>query len=106
MNRLRARIDSNQPALVKFIRSLGMTYQHTHQLPGCLDGIIGYRGIDQRVEIKDPSKPPSGRRLTDDEKATFELWRGRKPIVIETESDVEDLMKVINREVGNGYELP
>lgn len=93
-----AKADGNQPELVKFIRGLGASFQHTHTIPGALDGIIGYRGIDIRVEIKDPSRPPSARRLTIEEQKTFDEWRGRKPVVIETEEDVLNLLKVLKME--------
>ena len=83
-----ARGDTNQPEIVKAIRGMGATYQHTHQIPGALDGIIGYRGVDQRVEIKNPEKPPSARKLTELEEKEFDEWHGRKPVVIETTDDV------------------
>ena len=83
-----ARIDANQPEIVKAIRDMGASYQHTHQVPGALDGIIGYRGVDQRVEIKDPAKPPSARKLTELEAKEFDEWNGRIPVVIETHDDV------------------
>ena len=83
-----ARIDRNQPEIVKAIRQLGATFQHTHQIPGALDGIIGYRGVDQRVEIKDPDQPKSARKLTPKEQQTFDEWHGREPVIIETYDDV------------------
>ena len=89
----RHRADGNQVALVKFIRSMGASFQHT-PVPGGLDGIIGYRGVDVRVEIKDPSKPPSHRKLTPAEAKTISEWRGHKPEIIETE---EDVMNLLNR---------
>lgn len=96
--RVFAKSDANSTELVKFIRSLGASFQYTHSIPGALDGIIGYRGVDQRVEIKDPAKQPSARKLTDAEKEIFESWRGRKPIVIETIDDVTDLLFKITKE--------
>ncbi len=98
MPRHGARIDANQPDLVKYIRGLGGSFQHTHQIPGCLDGIVGYMGVDQRVEIKDPEQPPSKQKLTDKEQETFDLWRGRKPILIKTEKDCRILLKKLFNE--------
>lgn len=86
--------DNNQPDLVRYLRSLGATFQHTHQVAGALDGIVGYAGIDQRVEIKDPSKAPSARKLTEKEQETFDEWKGRKPIILET---YQDCLELINR---------
>jgi len=98
MPRHAARCDTNQPDLVKYIRKLGGSFQHTHQIPGCLDGIIGYMGIDQRVEIKDPKQPPSKQKLTEKEKETIDAWRGRKPIVIKTEEDCDNLLRKLFKE--------
>ena len=94
MSRAR-RVDANQAALVKFIRQMGASFQHTHAIPKCLDGIIGYRGVCQRVEFKDSSQPPSRRRLTPDEQQVFDEWRGRKPVIIESEADVVALLKAL-----------
>ena len=85
-----AKADGNQPALVKFIRKLGASFQHTHRIPGALDGIIGYEGLDQRVEIKDPSA--TSQALTEAEAKVFNEWKGRKPVVIMTEEDIESLL--------------
>lgn len=90
--------DANQPDLVKFLRQLGATFQHTHQIAGALDGIVGCFGIDQRVEIKDPEQPKSARKLTDKEQDTFNDWRGRKPVIIETEDDCLELIKTLRAE--------
>jgi hypothetical protein len=100
--RTKARIDANQPELVKFIREMGASFQHTHQIPGCLDGIIGYRKIDVRVEIKDPNQPPSKRKLTPAEIETVFRWNGRTPEVIETENDVT---RVLGRMVRDSAKL-
>ncbi len=90
-----ARIDANQPALVKLIRKLGGSFQHTHQIPGALDGIIGYHGVDIRVEFKDPDQPPSKRALTKAEIDTIDEWKGRPPVVIETAEHVIALFERI-----------
>ena len=88
-----ARIDANQPDIVKFIRKTGGSFQHTHSIPGALDGILGYQGIDVRIEIKDPAQSPSARKLTPAEIDTIDNWKGRKPVIIETEEDILDLYK-------------
>lgn len=96
--------DRNQPDLVKYLRGLGATFQHTHQIAGALDGIVGYAGIDQRVEIKDPEKSGSARKLTDKEKTTFNEWKGRPPIIIETEKDCLELINRMEMEAIAKYE--
>lgn len=98
MPRHAAKIDANQPDLVKYLRAMGASFQHTHQIPGCLDGIVGYMSIDQRVEIKDPEQPPSKQKLTDKEQETFDAWRGRKPIVLKTEEGCANLLRKLFKE--------
>jgi hypothetical protein len=103
--RARPRTDSNQAALVKTIRSMGASWQPTHAIPGALDGIIGYRGVDVRAEIKDPGQPPSKRRLTEAEEKTINEWRGRPPVVIEINQHIIELFMQINREKLKEFEL-
>jgi len=93
-----ARVDGNQPDLVEYLRALGATIQHTHTVPGALDIIVGFRGIDQRVEIKDPLQPKSKQKLTDLEANTFLSWKGRTPIVLFTKSDCKLLLKKLHAE--------
>jgi len=90
--RRRAKVDDNQAEIVKALRQRGASVQHTHQIPGALDLIVGYRGIDVRVEIKDSSKPPSARKLTPAELETFETWRGRHPEVVQSVDDAMDML--------------
>ena len=93
-----ARVDGNQPELVEYIRKLGGSFQHTHTVPGALDGIVGFRGIDQRVEIKDPTQPKKKQLLTEMEETTFIMWKGRKPIIVSTKEDCKALLKKLHAE--------
>lgn len=94
MSRAR-RVDANQAEIVKFIRYMGGSWQHTHTIPGALDGVLGYRGVDVRIEIKDGTQPPSRRTLTPDEIKTIDEWKGRKPEIIESEEDIKALLNRI-----------
>ena len=91
---MKKRVDANQQELVKVMRRLGCTWRSTHEIPGALDGIIGVAGIDQRIEIKDGSKVPSARKLTTAEAEEIDMWRGRKPVIIES---VEQLVELVNK---------
>lgn len=82
------RRDANEAELVALARELGMTWQPTSGNEGALDGIVGAYGIDQRVEIKDGSKPPSARKLTPAEDETMQTWRGRRPVIWTCRADV------------------
>lgn len=63
-----ARIDKNQPEIVKTFREQGLTVAITSNAhDGFPDIVIGYGLITVLVEIKDGSKPPSQRKLTKDQ---------------------------------------
>ena len=96
--RQRANRDNNHGELVKLFESLGCSWMETYQLPNELDGVLGCAGICQRVEIKNPDQPASKRALTDGEVETIDGWRGRRPVVIETEQDAINLVHKLRKE--------
>lgn len=65
-----ARIDKNQPAIVAALRKVGCLVVPLHAVgKGCTDLLVGTsRGLWLAVEVKDGSKPPSERQLTEDQK--------------------------------------
>ncbi len=89
-----ARQDGNQPALRSQFEGLGGSW---HPLPavtgGEPDALLGWRGMNKLVEVKDPDKPPSRRRLRDKQVAWHESWRGERPVVVETLADVLRLFR-------------
>jgi hypothetical protein len=52
-----------------------------------LDAVVGKFGHTYLIEIKDGSKPPSKRKLTEDEETFWRDWRGSL-ILIESVDDV------------------
>ena len=85
--RHKPRLDSNQKDIVKELRQYPGVSAHSvaslgHGFP---DVIVGFRGRNYLVEIKDPNKPPSARKLTDDEKAWHETWTGQVDVAETTE---------------------
>ncbi len=96
--RQRANRDANHNEIVRTFESLGASWLELSGVAGQLDGAIGVAGIDQRVEIKDGSKPPSRRKLTDDESKVFREWNGRTPVVVETIDDAINLVNQLRRE--------
>lgn len=82
MPRRAARVDDNQKEVVKALRDAGATVQHLHTVgSGCPDILVGFRGINHLMEIKDGSKPRSKRELTPDEQEWHDAWRGEVTIV-------------------------
>jgi len=87
-----ARIDRNQPEIVDALRKVGATVQHLHSVgKGCPDIVVGYQGQNYLIEIKDGEKPPSRRKLTDDEQAFLDTWRGQ----IAVANSVKDALQII-----------
>ena len=84
------RADANQPEIVKVFRDLGYTVQHLHMVgKGCPDILCSLRGSNYLIEIKDGSKRPSARKLTQDEKDWHEAWKGQVDII----ESIDDVLK-------------
>lgn len=87
------RIDGNQKELVGQMRKIpGLTVRHTHMVgDGFVDITVGFRGRNYLLEIKDPAKPPSARKLTPDEEKFHAEWMGQAAVV----ETIDDVMKVL-----------
>lgn len=82
MPRTRAKVDTNQSQIVKVLRAVGASVATTHQVgKGFPDIVVGYKGHNYLLEIKDGDKPPSQRKLTADEQEWHDKWRGTVKIV-------------------------
>jgi len=88
-----AKIDRNQPEIVRVLRAAGATVQPLHTVgDGCPDLLVGYCRQTALVEIKDGSKPPSARNLTPDQLEWHGAWRGGPLAVV---NDVEGALRVL-----------
>jgi len=94
-----AKVDDNQNDVVDRFRELGCSVAITSKLgQGFSDLVVGLGGFNVLVEVKDGSKPPSKRKLTDDEQKFMEGWRGEYRIV-ETLADVDALVAEVRTRV-------
>lgn len=59
---------------------------------GVPDLIVGHRKRNYLLEVKDPSKPPSKRRLTPDEEIFHKMWNGQIAVV----HTLEDVLKILD----------
>ena len=86
-----ARIDANQNAIVAALRDIpGVTVAITSALgSGFPDIVVGFAGRNYLIELKDGSKPPSKRALTDDEYDFFVTWRGQREIACNLDECLE-----------------
>lgn len=65
------RVDANQVEVVKALRQVGAEWIPCSEATDCgFDGITLWRGRSLICEIKDGNKPPSQRKLTDNEEKT------------------------------------
>ena len=88
-----ARKDGNHKEIIQAFRDLGASVFDTASLgSGFPDIVIGMKGSNVLVEIKDGSLPPSKRKLTPDEIKFHELWRG-KVVIINNVDEVIELIK-------------
>lgn len=82
-----ARVDDNQPAVVRKFRSLGWYVLIVSQLKNCCDIIVSKSGLTIAIEIKDGKKPPSARKLSNGEQEFKDEWLGEWRLV-ENDNDV------------------
>jgi len=88
-----AKIDDNQKAIVNVLRQIGASVQSLAATgKGVPDLLIGYRGINYLMEIKDGNKVPSAQKLTIDQEHWHSLWRGSVHIV----NSIDQALKILN----------
>lgn len=77
-----AKVDANHSEIVTALRKIGATVTSTAAVgKGFPDLAVGWRGMTLLLEIKDGSKPPSARKLTEDERDWHDMWRGHAEVV-------------------------
>ena len=77
-----AKIDANQPEIVGALREVGASVAITSAVgDGFPDLVVGFRGFNFLMEIKDGTKPPSARKLTDDQIEFHADWLGSLCVV-------------------------
>jgi len=89
-----ARVDENQPEIVKAFRDLGWYVLIISQLKNCCDIMVSKGGRTVAVEIKDGKKPASKRKLSKGELQFKEEWKGEYAIVI----CVQDVINIANKQ--------
>lgn len=78
-----AKVDANQAEIVRALRYWGCTVEVTSMVGGGFpDLVVGFRGVNYLIEIKDGNKPPSARVLTTEQERWHRKWLG-KAIVVE-----------------------
>lgn len=78
-----ARVDRNQPEIVAALRNAGAFVQSLAAVgEGVPDLLVGIDGRTVLVEVKDGSRPPSERQLTDQQIEWHAAWPGGRCVVV------------------------
>lgn len=87
------RTDKNHSEIIKALRKIpNLSVFSTHEVgKGFPDIVIGYKGINYLIEIKDGNKPPSARKLTDSEVKFHQDWRGQTSVI----KNLDELLQII-----------
>jgi hypothetical protein len=93
-----ARVDANQAAIVEALRAIGASVQSLAMVGrGVPDLLVGFRSQNWLIEVKDGAKPQSARRLTADEVAWHDGWRGQ----VATVASIEDALELVSSSIIN-----
>ena len=91
-----ARTDGNHAAIVAALRKIGATaFSLAAVGNGCPDMVVGYRGVNLLLEVKDGARPPSERSLTAAQKEFFAAWAGQAAVVISASDAVTFVVETL-----------
>ncbi len=88
-----AKVDANQEQIVSALRACGATVRIVTQGDGLPDLLVGYRGYTILMEVKDGRKPPSARKLTEEEQKFFNNWTGGMLAIVNSVDEALELLK-------------
>jgi len=93
--RYAARVDANHSEVRKALEQIGCTVCDLSGVGGGVnDLLVGYRGRNILVEVKDGEKPPSARKLTPAQVSFRAEWRGQYGIA----KNVNEAIEIVQRE--------
>ena len=79
-----ARTDANHEEIVKALRAVGATVQSLAAVGhGVPDLLVGYQGKTILMEVKDGTKSPSKRQLTEDQVKWIDAWTGGSVFIVD-----------------------
>jgi hypothetical protein len=87
------RTDRNHSEIINALRKIpNLSVFSTHETgKGFPDIVVGYKGINYLIEIKDGKKSPSARKLTDAEIEFHLNWKGQCAII----KNLEELLEIL-----------
>jgi hypothetical protein len=76
------RVDGNQTAIANGLRQIGcVVVSLASQGGGVPDLLVGFRGKNFLLEVKDDKQKPSDQKLTPAQKDFFKTWKGQCAVV-------------------------
>jgi hypothetical protein len=79
-----AKVDANHTQVVMALQAAGATVQSLAAVgQGVPDLLVGFQGKTLLMEVKDGQKPPSARRLTEQQITWHGAWRGGPVAVVD-----------------------
>lgn len=95
MRRFASRTDANHAIICSAFRALHCTVLDLSSMgEGCPDILVGTGGLCALVEIKNPERPPSKRKLNNIQQEFRDNWKGGMRIV-ETVDDVAATVRLM-----------
>ena len=89
------KVDANHKELADAFRKLGCSFLSLAPLgKGAPDAAIGYGGLTILAEFKDGAKPKSAQKLTPDQEAFWNSWKGGVMLVTDMKA-VEDTVNLL-----------
>lgn len=88
------RTDHNQPDISAALRRMGASVFSLHKVgKGCPDLLVGYRGLNFLVEVKNGEKA----KLTEDQRAFHQCWRGQSIVLASPEQAIAWIRSINGR---------
>jgi hypothetical protein len=95
-----ARVDDNHRAVKRALEQIGCSVLDLAAVGGgAPDLVVGWRGRNFLVEVKDGSKPPSKRRLTPQQQTFHAQWRGQIMVVTGVADAIDRLQEQLHAPV-------
>lgn len=92
MRRFAAAADGNQKSIVQALRDVGATVAPCHMVgAGFPDLVVGFRGVNYMIEVKDPMQPKHRHELTPAQVDFHRDWQGKISIAF----TVSDALQII-----------
>ena len=93
-----AKVDDNQAEIVAALRRLDATVQPLHAVgEGCPDLLVGWRGRNILLEVKDGNKSLSRQQLTEDQQKWHRTWCGQVCVVRSIDDATFYLLQMMGR---------